>query len=483
MSGAAGASYPDALSFRPESRVVLIGTTECPRDPRYLPPLPQVEANLRALERLCTDPEVIGLPEGAITTLLDVEHASEITEAIAAAAREATDTLIVYYAGHGLFGTAETPLFLVARNSTDDGKDHNAVRINLVKKAMRESPARKRVLILDCCYSGRAFDQGMSSADPRSAAAPAIDVDGTFGIAAAPGDAKALAPSGETLTRFTGALVEVLNRGTDSAEPVLTLDEVFRAVEARISRAGDAPLPRQANWQKAGAFRLARNRALRGPEIRRLEAMVASLQEELAALRARHAETLRQVEARAAQAPPPAVPERRPLSDRATSPVARSRAAEELNIDDEAWDLMPDRMRRQVEFVLAGRRRARRVQIAIAVTAIGMLGMLILSDARIMPAETARLGVTAFAATLVALGAFCLGAVLGTPARPFRLPEQENLPREVQQELKLNTELQAVLESSPARAFGLPYSRWPLAWVSVPALLLGGAGLAGMMLP
>src|SRR5262245_49031092 len=105
-------SYPEPLSYRPDTRIVLVGTTVCPEDPHKLPPLPQVKGNIDHLHRLFLDPDIVGLPSEAIIRLLDRAEASDIVTQIAKASKVATDTLIVYYAGHGLVGDKQTPLYL-----------------------------------------------------------------------------------------------------------------------------------------------------------------------------------------------------------------------------------------------------------------------------------------------------------------------------------------------------------------------------------
>jgi Caspase domain len=254
--------YPTDLSYGPESRVVLVGTTLCVNDSENLPPLLNVERNIHHLARLFTDPDIVGLPPDSVVSILDEAEASAIVTAIAAAAEQATDTLIVYYAGHGLYGDSITPLYLAAKNTTSARKSFNAIRINDVKQAMRTSRARKRVLILDCCYSGRAFQEG-SMGSAEDAVRPGIDLEGTYGIAAVPADSKAMAPPDQRLTRFTQSLVGVLEHGIEKAGPSLTLGDIFNAVKEDIGRTADMALPEAINWNQGASFKIARNRFLK----------------------------------------------------------------------------------------------------------------------------------------------------------------------------------------------------------------------------
>ena len=96
-----------------KSRVVLMGASEFPRDPKNLLPLPQVKNNIKELQRLLTNPEVIGIPEKRITTLLDPQNSVQALETFAEVCNSAEDTLLVYYSGHGLVGTTgQGELFL-----------------------------------------------------------------------------------------------------------------------------------------------------------------------------------------------------------------------------------------------------------------------------------------------------------------------------------------------------------------------------------
>lgn len=254
--------YPQGLSYDRDTRVVLVGTTVCQRDQTNLPPLPHVQRNIRHLAHLFTDSDIIGLPLESIVTIIDNEHASEALYKIVKAADEASDTLIVYYAGHGLLGDQTTPLYLVTKNTISAFKSFTGLRITDVKSAIRVSRARKRILILDCCYSGRAFEGGMGSTEDEVRAA--IDVVGTYGIAAVPGDYKALAPEGAELTKFTQALVDVIEQGVRGAGQALTVDEVFDAVKRQLGREA-MPLPQAINWNEGRNFKLAKNQHSKPP--------------------------------------------------------------------------------------------------------------------------------------------------------------------------------------------------------------------------
>jgi hypothetical protein len=270
--------YPDGLSFGPETRIVLIGTSTFAD--KTLPAIPHATRNLDHLSRLFKDPDICGLEDNCIKRIDDPKSIEEITEVVANFGKEATNTFLVYYVGHGLYGNHLSPLYLTTTKTTEDGKSYNGVPTNLVKDAIKNSPARTRILILDCCYSGKALEGAMDGApSPEKAAKPTIVQDGTYGIAAVPADHRALAPPGETLTRFTGALVDVLQHGLDVQDKSLTLDTVFKAVEEKVRSKGDAAPPKHAVVDWASNFRIAFNRALIEPSLKDILTAITGIRE------------------------------------------------------------------------------------------------------------------------------------------------------------------------------------------------------------
>jgi hypothetical protein len=270
-------TYSPVLSYGAATRVVLVATSSCPNDQTNLPDLPQVKNNIEELQRIFVDSSTIGLPSSSVVTILDVAESSEVATLIDKAASEATDTLIVYYAGHGLYGDAHASLYLTSKNTTSKHKP-SAINVDLVRQAMSRSAAKKRILILDCCYSGRALTGAMADSDGE--VSRVIDLIGTYGIAAVPGDHKALAPPGEIYTKFSGALISVLKEGIQGPAEVLTVDDVFNAVKSKIQRDASSELPQHSNWNEGGKFKFAINRYVRDKDVQ-------VLQSELATIRAR----------------------------------------------------------------------------------------------------------------------------------------------------------------------------------------------------
>jgi Caspase domain len=187
--------------------------------------------------------------------MVDPRTPQEVDEALIQAATAAADTLLVYYAGHGLPLPSDGSLHL-AVGITDRHRLHStAVPLEWIRSAVRRTDATAKVLILDCCFSGRAIQ--VMSAD---AVAEQLDVAGSYVLTAAPANKLAAAPQGETYTAFTGALIGILEEGIKGGPNYLDLDTIFSAVRKELRNRG-LPEPQAQNINRAARLALAPNPA------------------------------------------------------------------------------------------------------------------------------------------------------------------------------------------------------------------------------
>ncbi|MFF9624872.1 caspase family protein [Streptomyces griseosporeus] len=238
------------------SRAVFIGTSYYTGS---LPDLPAVASNLVALAELLCSADLLGLPEQNCVVVADPETPAQMIDPIVEAAVEATDTLLVYYAGHGLLARQPTELHLALRGSDQQRASYTAVPYGVIGEEMARTRAERHVVVLDCCYSGRALGR-MGSDDPATALADEAAIAGTYVIAAAGETKTALAVPGERHTAFTAELLATLQHGIPGEGPYLSLDSIFQEVAASL-RAKQRPLPQRRIRNTAGQLILARNRA------------------------------------------------------------------------------------------------------------------------------------------------------------------------------------------------------------------------------
>jgi uncharacterized caspase-like protein len=240
----------------PRSRAVLLGVSFFPRDSERLPALPSVRNNLRDLSRLLADPEVMGFDSRHIV-VVDDRPSSEMLSRLAEVAVDAEDTLVVYYAGHGLIGG--TQLYLTGSDSSERMIEFDGMPFERLRKALNASPARKRILILDCCYSGRAAE--LMGTTKAMLQANIEDIEGAYVLASSGGTEAAVAPEGARHTAFTGELVRILEHGIEGAAATLRLSEMYRELLLSLRRNPKLPEPQQSASKTVGEMGFAHNRA------------------------------------------------------------------------------------------------------------------------------------------------------------------------------------------------------------------------------
>jgi hypothetical protein len=234
------------------SRAVLVGVS----DYRTLEPLPAVENNIATLRSVITDTELWGLSDEHCVALLNPSSVDTVLDAVHTAASEASDTLLFYFAGHGLLDD-RSDLYLGLAGSAAD-RLYRAVRYDDIRREV-VGTARAcygKVVILDCCYSGRALQGGMGASVNLADHAQA---DGTYLMTASAETSVALAPPSEQYTAFTGALLDKLTRGLPDGPEVLDMETLFYHVRSDL-QARHFPVPQQRTRNDGRAIALVRNR-------------------------------------------------------------------------------------------------------------------------------------------------------------------------------------------------------------------------------
>jgi hypothetical protein len=223
------------------SRAVLFGAAKFPLAPQ-LPSIPAVTNNLNALTHLLTNPGTGVLPGEHCLQASESASVADVGDVLSAAAAEASDVLLVYYTGHGVLDDRGRLHFAVA-DTRAARVGFSAVSMDAVREALADSPAVIRVLILDCCFSGRAFE---AMAGPDGLVGGQVDVAGTYTITATARNTPALAPEGQRYSAFTGALLEAFNR-----PQVSTLDQIYTDIDRELARRG-LPRPQRRVVNAAG---------------------------------------------------------------------------------------------------------------------------------------------------------------------------------------------------------------------------------------
>ncbi|MGW1988370.1 caspase, EACC1-associated type [Streptomyces collinus] len=239
-----------------ESFLVCIGAAAYEHD--GLTDLPAVARGASALADLMTEPST-GLFRRRYATVLQDADARDMHSALSAASREARDTLVLYYAGHGLLNDSGE-LYLGTRTTDSGLLPTTALPYSTVRDTLRRSAARCKVVIIDCCYSGRALN---AMTETSSAVIAQLQTSGTYVLTSAAGSEMSIAREGDEYPAFTGELISLLREGEADGPEFHTVDSVYRSLSRRLT-AKELPVSRFGRNGDTD-LALARNVAYQGP--------------------------------------------------------------------------------------------------------------------------------------------------------------------------------------------------------------------------
>ncbi|MDM8564095.1 caspase family protein [Candidatus Halobeggiatoa sp. HSG11] len=203
------------------TQVILIGASKFDAADDNLPNLPNVKNNLVELHKSLN--EVVGINAKNIHPVLDKDDFDTIIEETIDIFPKASDTIIVYYAGHGIPKNS----FYLATKRTTVLKKHctRAIESNkLVDLVIQETKAKNIIFIIDCCFSARLKEK----IDTKSK--------NVFFIVASSSNkaAKDTSPDNQDCTAFTHELLDVLGKGIKNAGEFLTFQDISNHLEKQL---------------------------------------------------------------------------------------------------------------------------------------------------------------------------------------------------------------------------------------------------------
>lgn len=213
---------------------LLIGTAATDSD---LSSLPSVRHNLTDLERVLTDPQLVGMDPANVTVVPDPAAEHEVLDPLSRLADQDLDMLLVYYAGHGQTDDAGD-LYLATTSTPNraDGLEWRSIEYRRVQRVVRRAVAGVRLVVLDCCFAGRALDV-MTSDD--AVLRGVVGIAGAVSWVASPRDKTAMAPAGERHTAFTGAFLGHITGDTRTpGADALTLATLIRSTRDTLRTLG-----------------------------------------------------------------------------------------------------------------------------------------------------------------------------------------------------------------------------------------------------
>jgi len=204
------------------------------------------------------------MSENNVRVLADPLSPLEVGRVLTKSAKQAQNVLLVCYVGHGLVSPGGE-LYL-ATKSTERQPEllaYTALAYTAVRTSLLQSPARSIVVVLDCCFSGKAV--GVLGALESAVAVDLAQVNGGYVLTSAAPEELALAPPGARHTAFTGELIGLLTRGDPDGPPLLTLRHAYQYLNGVLPARG-FPKPHRRASEWIDDLILAPNPAYRPPE-------------------------------------------------------------------------------------------------------------------------------------------------------------------------------------------------------------------------
>lgn len=235
---------------RAGSRAVLIGVAAY-QDRRF-PAIPAAGNSLRGMHRMLVDDQLGGWSYDQVTVIDDPVDCRRLARDLRRLAHDTTGALLCYFVGHGTL-SPNGELILALADSDADDPDITGLEYSRVRDALLDSPAKVKIAVLDCCYSGRVIDMLAGGADDL---ADSIEVQGAYTLTAADRAAHAGKPDGHT--EFTGHLLDLVRTGLPNGRPVLTFADLYPHLRQRLA-ASSLPRPNQRGTDTAQHYPVARN--------------------------------------------------------------------------------------------------------------------------------------------------------------------------------------------------------------------------------
>jgi hypothetical protein len=242
------------------SRAVVMGTW----DYTYLPAVPAAANSVQRMVSLLTGP-LCGWPEDRVTILRNRRSLDPIPDQLITEFEQATDVAMFYYVGHGQIDTDDQLCLALGGSRTEaNRRAATSLPFQAVRRALLDSPANTKILILDCCFAG------LANRPVNTLAALADDVldktvgTGAYTMTATSAYATAWYENDPDTPRpqtfFTKYLADLVEAGVPGMPPGLRLHQMFSRLRDNLAR-DQRPVPNERIVDAAREFVFAYNAA------------------------------------------------------------------------------------------------------------------------------------------------------------------------------------------------------------------------------
>lgn len=243
------------------SRAVLVGVSDYAHS--GFTPVRAADNSVAAMQALLSDPDLCGWPLDSVIVISNPGSVSELGIRLTELARETTGVLLLYFVGHGVV-TERAELCLALSSTHPDHPGISGLRWETIRHAFLSSPARVRIGILDCCFSGRAIEALSGTGD--QALADLADIRGSYILTASRSNRAAHVPPAHeqhaACTTFTAELRDLIRTGIPGKADWLTFSDIYPELRQRLTTKG-FPAPDRRGTDTADQFRFTANAASR----------------------------------------------------------------------------------------------------------------------------------------------------------------------------------------------------------------------------
>ncbi len=135
---------------------VVIGVTDCHAN---LMPLPSAHEDVKAIKQVLEDPHAAAFDHVEPLFNPDISMMQR-TIGKTFAQCQPEDLVLLYFSGHGL-RSEEGELYFVAQDTEPDLLE-TAISAQSIQKTLNRCPAKRQIVILDCCFSGAFADSWLA---------------------------------------------------------------------------------------------------------------------------------------------------------------------------------------------------------------------------------------------------------------------------------------------------------------------------------
>ncbi|THA24038.1 hypothetical protein E4198_04190 [Streptomyces sp. RKND-216] len=242
------------------------------------PALPSVRADVHYLSQVLEMPAV-----GRYEDCVRVEDSSQtaIKQAVERflGDREPDELVVLYLSGHGAYDREDGQLYYITTDTRADQVQQTALEASYITDQLEKCAARRKVLLLDCCFSGSAVQGFRSKGASGATTAPVVEASGVHVITASQHWEQAFTAEVDQPSQFTRAIVDGLHSGQADldGDGHVSANDLFRYISRDLRNAPDGrrQTPTQSSLQVTGDIYLAD--AAAGRQIPALKPLPAGL--------------------------------------------------------------------------------------------------------------------------------------------------------------------------------------------------------------